>query len=351
MDISKFEYHLPKKLIAQKPLVKRDRSKLLVIDRKTKLITTKHFYDLVEILNPNDVLVLNKTKVFPARIFGKKETGGKVEILLTKKVNDNTWDVMVKPGIKTDTKILFSLFSGVKISENHETSRVQFSINNTELFNQLAIIGHTPIPPYVHSSKSENSLRDGYQTVYAKSEGSIAAPTAGFHFTKELLMKLKNKGIQIEYVTLHVGLGTFTPIKEGDISKHKIHSEYFELDKKTTENLNTAKREGKRIIAVGTTTTRVLETCSNEKGILESYKGETNIFIYPPYKFRFVDCLITNFHLPHTTLLALVSAFVCYPNIKEKFTNFDSTLMGEGYKKAINNNFRFYSFGDSCFIY
>lgn len=351
MDISKFEYHLPKNLIAQKPLVKRDHSKLLVIDRKTKLITSKHFFDLPEILNPNDVLVLNKTKVFPARIYGKKDTGGKVEILLTKKINNDTWDVMVKPGIKTGTKISFGLFSGIKISENHETSRVQFSINNTELFNQLGTIGHTPIPPYIHFRKSEKDLRDEYQTVYAKTKGSIAAPTAGFHFTKELLNKLKKKGIQIEYVTLHVGLGTFAPIKESDISKHKIHSEYFKLDKKTTENLNNAKKEGKRIITVGTTSTRVLETCSNQKGVLKENSAYTNIFIYPPYKFKFVDCLITNFHLPKTTLLALVSAIVSSPNTKEKFRSFESSLMGKAYKKAIEKSYRFYSFGDSSFIY
>ena len=350
MDISKFEYYLPKKLIAQKPLERRDHSKLLVIDRKTKTITSKHFYDLVELLNPNDVLVLNKTKVFPARIFGKKETGGKVEILLTKKVNDNTWNVMVKPGIKTGTKISFGLFSGIKISENHETSRVKFSINNTKLFNELGIIGHTPIPPYIRSGESEKVLRDKYQTVYAKSKGSIAAPTAGFHFTKKLLMKLKNKGVQIEYVTLHVGLGTFTPIKDSDISKHKIHSEYFELDKNTKEKLNNAKGKDKRIIAVGTTTTRVLETCSNNKGVLKEKKEETSIFIYPPYKFKFVDSLITNFHLPNTTLLTLVSALVSFPNTKEKFESLEKSLIGKAYKKAIKKNYRFYSFGDSSII-
>jgi S-adenosylmethionine:tRNA ribosyltransferase-isomerase len=350
MDISKFDYHLPKNLIAQKPLKKRDHSKLLVIDRKTKLITSKHFYDLVELLNFNDVLVLNKTKVFPARIFGKKETGGKVEILLVKKINDNTWDVMVKPGINIGTKISFGLFSGIKISDNHETSRVQFSINNINLFEKLGTIGHTPIPPYIHSTESEKNLRDEYQTVYAKTQGSIAAPTAGFHFTKDLLNRLNMKGVQIEYVTLHVGLGTFTPIKESDISKHKIHSEYFELDRKTTDKLNNAKKKGKRIIAVGTTTTRVLETCTSSKGILIDKKGETNIFIYPPYKFKFIDTLITNFHLPDTTLLALVSAFVSYPNTKKIFTNFNSSLIGKAYKKAIKENYRFYSFGDSSII-
>lgn len=350
MDISKFDYYLPKNLIAQEPLIKRDNAKLLVIDRKSKLITSKHFYDLPEILTSNGVLVLNKTKVFPARIFGKKETGGKVEILLTKIINNNTWDVMLKPGIKTGTEIYFGLFSGIKISQNHETSRVQFNINNNKLYEYLDQIGHTPIPPYIHSNESENSLRNQYQTVYAKTEGSIAAPTAGFHFTKDLLNRLKKKGVQIEYVTLHVGLGTFAPIKVNDITKHIIHSEYFELNKKTAEKLNSAKKKGKRIIAVGTTTTRVLETCSNDKGILKERKGETDIFIYPPYKFKFIDGLITNFHLPKTTLLALVSTFVSYPNTKDWFTNFSSSLIGKAYKKAIVEKYRFYSFGDSSII-
>ena len=350
MDISKFDYYLPKNLIAQKPLVKRDNAKLLVVDRKSKFITSKHFYDLPEILTSNDVLVLNKTKVFPARIFGKKETGGKIEILLCKKVSKNTWDVMTKPAIKTGTKVSFGLFSGIKIADYHEISRVQFSINYNKLYRYLDIIGHTPIPPYIHSKDSEKNLRNIYQTVYAKSQGSIAAPTAGFHFTKELLSKLRKKGIQIEYITLHVGLGTFAPIKERDILKHKIHSEYFELDIKTAESLNRLKNEGKRIIAVGTTATRVLETCSNNKGMLKEKKGETEIYIYPSYKFKFVDGLITNFHLPKTTLLALVSAFVSFPNTKKKFTDFDSSLIGEGYKKAIKENYRFYSFGDSSII-
>lgn len=350
MDISKFSYNLPKNRIAQKPISPRDHSKLLVINRNNNEILHFHFYDLINILNKNCVLVLNKTKVFPARIFGKKETGGKVEIILANKVNKNTWDVMVKPGIKTGTKILFGLFSGIKISENSEMSRVQFSINNHKLFQYLDTIGNTPIPPYIHSIANENSLRKKYQTVYAKTQGSIAAPTAGFHFTKYLISKLKKKGIQIEYVTLHVGLGTFVPIKESNILKHKIHSEYFELDKNTTEKLNTAKKSGKRIVAVGTTTTRVLETCTNEKGILETKKGKTNIYIYPPYKYKFVDALITNFHLPKTTLLTLVSAFVSYPNTKQKFINFNSSLAGKAYNKAIKKNYRFYSFGDSSII-
>jgi len=350
MDISKLDYNLPKTLIAQKPLSIRDRSKLLVINRKNNTLVSKHFYNLTKILTSNDVLVLNKTKVFPARIYGKKETGGKIEILLCEKIDDQTWDVMVKPGIKIGAKILFGLFSGIKISEKREISRVKFSINNSKLISILGKIGYTPIPPYIDYVGSENSLRKKYQTIYAKQKGSIAAPTAGFHFTKRLIDKLIKNGIEIEYVTLHVGLGTFAPVKEKDISKHKIHSEYFELDKNTSDRLNIAKRKGKRIISVGTTTTRVLESCTNKKGILKEKKGKTNIYIYPPYKFYFVDGLITNFHLPKTTLLALVSAFVSFPNTKEKFQSFEKSLVGKGYKKAIKEKYRFYSFGDSSII-
>ena len=350
MDTSNFLYHLPENRIAQKPISPRDHSKLLVIDRKKKKISSQHFYNLTNILNKNDVLVLNKTKVFPARVFGKKETGGKVELLLIKNIKDNIWEVITKPGVNTGTKISFGLFSGRIISKNNEISCIKFNIKNSKLYLFLDKIGHTPIPPYIKNFQSEKELKIEYQTVYAKKVGSAAAPTAGFHFTKKLLNKLKEKGIQIEYLTLHVGLDTFSPIREKDLTKHKMHYEYFELDRKTTNSLNLAKKEGKRIIAVGTTTTRVLETCSNKKGILKEKKGYTNIFIYPPYKYRFVDGIITNFHLPKTTLLALVSAFISFPNTEKVFSDFNSSLIGKAYKKAIKENYRFYSFGDSCLI-
>lgn len=350
MDISKFSYNLPKDRVAQKPISPRDSSKLLVIKKNENKLMSKHFYDLIDLLDKNCVLVLNKTKVFPARMYGIKETGGKVELLLIKNIEGSIWETITKPSVNVNTKISFGLFSGIIVSKNHETSRITFNINNNKLFRLLDVIGLTPIPPYISKSDSEKELKKEYQTVYAKNIGSVAAPTAGFHFTKKLIDKLKHNGIEIEYLTLHVGLGTFSPIRERDILKHKMHSEYFELDKTTTKNLNKAKKKGKKIIAVGTTTTRVLETCSNSKGVLKDKKGETNIFIYPPYKFKFIDGLITNFHLPKTTLLALISAFVSYPNTKEKFTSFNTSLIGKAYKKAIKEDYRFYSFGDSSII-
>jgi len=349
MNISKFQYDLPKDLIAQKPINPRNHSKLLVVDRKTGNITSKHFYNLTDILSKNDVLVLNKTKVFPARLYGRKETGGKVEILLVKNVGKNTWECLTKPGLKNNSKIEFGLFSGIKISQTCETSRVKFSINNTNLILFIDKIGYTPIPPYIHLKQNEKYLREKYQTVYAKKIGSIAAPTAGFHFTKKMLKELKNKGVKIEYLTLHVGLGTFEPVRTTKLENHKMHSEFFEINEKTANRLNKYKKEQRRIIAVGTTTTRALES-SFEKDKILPIKRNTSLFIYPPYKLKFVDSIITNFHLPQTTLLALVSAFVSYPNTTEKFVDFNSSLIGKAYKKAIEERFRFYSFGDSSII-
>jgi len=350
MDISKFSYHLPKERIAQKLVSPRDHSKLLYIDRKNKTVKNYHFFNLTNFLDKNDVLVLNKTKVFPARIYGKKETGGKVEFLLVEKVKNNIWEVLTKPGVNIGTNVKFAGFEAKILKKNKNTSLVSFNVNDKTLFKLLDKIGYTPIPPYIDKCQNEEKLKKDYQTVYAKNIGSIAAPTAGFHFTERLIKKLKEKGVQIEFVTLHVGLGTFLPVKEKDISKHKMHSEYYSLDKITADKLNEAKKNKKRIISVGTTTTRVLETCSNKKGYLKESTGKTDIFIYPPYKFKFVNGLITNFHLPKSTLLALVSAFVSYPNTSDKFINFKSSLIGKAYKKAIKENYRFYSFGDSSII-
>lgn len=348
MDISKFDYHLPPSLIAQKPLAKRDSSRLLVINRKDKTINHQHFSNLVDLLTPNDVLVLNNTKVFPARIYGKKETGGKVEILLTKNLSPNSWEALTKPGIKENQIIIFPGFSGTVIKRKAEVVTLKFNLSEAKLMKKLTTLGHTPLPPYIHSTQSENILKKEYQTVYAKTLGSVAAPTAGFHFTKNLLKKLTQKGITIEYITLHVSLGTFAPIKERDLAKHLMHSEYFELAPAVAKRLNKTKNQGKRIIAVGTTSVRVLETCTNNNGLLKPQNGQTEIFIYPPYRFKFVDALITNFHLPKSTLIALVSSFVSYPNTKDKFRNFQSSLIGLGYKKAIKEKYRFYSFGDAC---
>lgn len=345
MKTSLFDYTLPKNLIANSPATPRDYSRLMIIDRKTGQISHHKFYEIEKYLGPNDVLVLNKTKVFPARLFGKKETGGKVEILLHKNLSKFTWEALTKPGLKIGQKVILQGLPLQVLERNDETSVIKFDVPKDELIEKLQKIGHTPLPPYIKSKNTEYSLRKTYQTVYAKSLGSVAAPTAGFHFTEKLLEKLKRKGVQIEYVTLHVGMGTFAPVKTKTLEEHKMHEEEFSIDKTTYHRIKKAKNSGKRIIAVGTTSTRVLETMSPKK-----LSGSTNIFIYPPYKYKVVDALITNFHLPESTLLALVSAFVSYPNTKEKFKDFGSSLMGKAYGSAIKNIYHFYSFGDSSFI-
>jgi S-adenosylmethionine:tRNA ribosyltransferase-isomerase len=345
MKTSLFDYQLPKNLIANSPAHPRDYSRLMVIDRKTGQISHHRFYEIEKFLGPNDVLVLNKTKVFPARIFGKKVTGGKVEILLHKNINKFTWEALTKPGLKIGQVVTFKGFSFKVAERNGELSIVKFDISKDNLIEKLQKVGITPLPPYIHSSQPEKDLRRQYQTVYARDLGSVAAPTAGFHFTERLLKKLKKNGVQIEYVTLHVGMGTFAPVKTKTLEEHKMHEEEFFVDKKTFERLSQAKKSGKRIVSVGTTSTRVLETTTPKR-----LSGSTNIFIYPPYKFKFVDALITNFHLPASTLLALISSFVSYPNTKEKFKDFKSSLMGKAYREAINSKYRFYSFGDACLI-
>jgi len=335
MKTALFDYSLPKNLIANSPISPRDHSKLMVIDRKNETIAHKHFYDLVDLLDKNDVLVLNNTKVFPARFFGKKETGGKLEILLNKSVDDFTWEALTKPGIKVGVKVLFSGFSAEVIKRDAEIHYLKFNLNKNDLLTKLTEVGITPLPPYINPQENENILRKEYQTVYAKSEGSVAAPTAGFHFTKDLIKKLKKKGVTFEYVTLHVGLGTFAPVKTTNLEDHKMHSEEFTVSKETIKRLKQAKENNKRIISVGTTSTRVLETLAHN-----DFKntGSTNIFIYPGYKFKFIDGLITNFHLPKSTLLALV------------YTLGGINLMKKAYKEAILKNYRFYSFGDSSII-
>lgn len=331
MDISLFDYDLPKDLIANSPAQPRDHSRLMVINRKTKKIEHKHFYDLPLYLNKNDVLVLNQTKVFPARFVGQKTTGAKIEVLLLEEFETGKWKALTKAGIKIDQKINFKNLEFTCIGHEDQIAILATNTNKLEILRVLDKFGITPIPPYIRSKKSERILRKTYQTVYAKEKGSVAAPTAGLHFTPELLTKIKNTGVQIEYVTLHLGLGTFASVKETDITKHKIHSEEYFIDPNTLKRLNNAKQNGKRIIAVGTTTTRVLES-------LPKSSGSTNIFIYPGYKFKFVDSLITNFHLPKSTLLALVGAFC------------GMDLMHKIYSDAIKNKYRFYSFGDASLI-
>lgn len=331
MKLSQLDYKLPKELIAQFPISPRDHSRLMVIDRKSGEILHKHFYDLPKFLNKNDVLVFNKTKVFPARIFGKKETGGKVEVLLLKNISEYTWEVITKPGIDVDEKIIFDSFNLKIIERNGKVAIGEFDLTYINLLKTLEKIGHTPLPPYINSKESEENLRKEYQTVYAEKLGSAAAPTAGLHFTKRLINEIKKMGVQMEYVTLHVGLGTFEPVHEETLEKHKIHEEYFEVSDDTYERLVEAKRKGKRIIAVGTTTVRVLES-------LPKRKGYTDIFIYQPYKFKFIDCLITNFHLPKSTLLALVYALA------------GEELIKKAYKTAIMEKYRFFSFGDAMLL-
>ncbi len=362
MNISKFDYTLPRELIAQKPANPRDLSRLLVLDRKTGEIRHTVFNKIVNYLTANDVLVFNKSKVFPARLYGRKKSKGKVEILILKFIEDKTikllnyqtiCEVITKPGLFLHDIIYFEGFTGKVVKRDGYITLVEFNLSLPKLLRKINLIGHTPIPPYINKATlSETDLRKKYQTVYAKSVGSAAAPTAGLHFTKELLKKLNKKGVQMEFVTLHVGLGTFAPVKENDIKKHKIHKEYFDVDENTIKRLDDAKRKGKRIIAVGTTTARVLETLATDNNSLYTIYDTpyTNLYIYPPYRFRFVDSMITNFHLPKSTLLALISAFVSYPNTDRKFSDFCNSSAGKAYSEAIEKEYRFFSFGDGMFI-
>lgn len=336
---STYFYDLPEELIAQTPIEPRDHSRLLVYDRQTKQVCHKHFYDIIDYLNPGDVMVVNNSRVLPARIFGiKEETGAKIEVLLQKRIDLTSWRVIAKPfkRLKEGTIIIFSDKLKGKILEKYEYGecKIEFIFNGR--FEEILYeIGQAPLPPYIHEKLSD---KERYQTVYSKVEGSSAAPTAGLHFTKELLEKIKEKGIILVEVLLHVGLGTFRPVKEDDILKHDMHSEYYEMTEENAEIINKAKREGRKIIAVGTTSVRVLETCGNDDGTVTPSHGETKIFIYPPYKFKVVDHLITNFHLPESTLIMLVSAFA----------GVDETL--GLYKLAVKEKYRFFSFGDACFL-
>ncbi len=320
-------FKLPENLIAQSPAIPRDSSRLMVIDKKSGKISHHVFRDLPLLLTPNDVLVFNDTRVFPARLHGQKNTGGKVEILLLKQTGKSLWEVISHPGLKPGQTITF--LHGVQATVINP-NLVEF--NKSSL---LRIIGETPLPPYIHSHQIESKLRRQYQTVYAKHEGSAAAPTAGLHFTPRLLSALKKRSIQMENLTLHVGLGTFKPPTPEQISAGILHTERFTLSADTANRLNSAKTSGKRIVAVGTTTTRVLETCSDSHGVLHPKSGETNIFIKPPYQFKFVDKLITNFHTPESSLIMLVAAFSTPDIVKN------------AYRKAIALRYRFFSFGDA----
>lgn len=357
MDISIFDYHLPKELIAQEPIEPRDHSRLLILDRKSKKIAHKKFYEILNYLSDNDVLVFNNTKVVPARLYGNKiPSKGKVEVLLIRPKNKRIfdfvswpkqWVVIGKPELKQGQIIEFSKSLKGKIIEVLNYERIIcFNIEGEHLKREILSLGQFPLPPYITNPTKCSFSK--YQTIYAEKEGSIAAPTAGFHFTNDLLKKIKEKKINMQFVTLHIGLGTFLSVKTQDIKKHKMHSEFFELSKNTAKILNKAKAKGKRIIAVGTTATRVLEACANENSELEAKQDWTDLFIYPGYKFKFVDALITNFHLPKSTLLMLVSAFAKSTEDKSILAGRDLIL--KAYKQAIEKKYRFFSFGDGMFI-
>ena len=340
MKVTDFDYELPEELIAQTPLEDRTSSRLLVLDKKTGEIEHKHFYDILDYLTDNDVLVLNDTKVLPSRIYGHKvDTNAFIEVLLLKEVEPNVWKALTRPArrVKVGTKISFKdgLLVATCIDEGEDGERL-FKMEYQGIFLEiLEEIGTMPLPPYIHE---ELKNQDRYQTVYAKDYGSAAAPTAGLHFTKELLEKCKQKGVQIEYVTLNVGLGTFRPVSSETIEGHHMHSETYKMTKETADALNKAKEEGKRIISVGTTSTRTLESIMAKYGKFVECNEATSIFIYPPYEFKAIDALITNFHLPKSTLIMLVSALAGKDNILN------------AYKTAVKEKYRFFSFGDAMFI-
>ena len=340
MNLTEFYYDLPEELIAQVPIQKRDESRLMILDRKNKTIENKIFKDIIDYLKPGDCLVRNNTKVIPARIYGKKETGANVEFLLLNNIEGDIWEAIVRPGNKlhVGTKVTFGEgLLNAEIIEVMEggTRKVKFTYNG--IFNEiLDKIGLMPLPPYIHEELKE---KDRYQTVYAKYQGSAAAPTAGLHFTEELLERIKEKGVEIANVTLHVGIGTFRPVKVEKIEEHHMHSEHYYIKKEDAEKINNAKKNGGRIISVGTTSCRVLESIADENGFVKEIEGDTSIFIYPGYKFKCIDALITNFHLPESTLLMLVSALA------------GKDYVMKAYKEAVEQKYRFFSFGDAMFIY
>lgn len=342
MKVSDFNYYLPKELIAQHPTEKRDESRLMVLHRDTKEIEDKTFKNIIDYLEPGDCLVRNNTKVIPARLYGKiigKESEKLVEFLLLKQLENDNWEVMVRPGKKLRTGVKVEFGEGLlkaeilEVMENGDR-KVHFQYNG--IFNEiLDQIGLMPLPPYITESLKD---KNRYQTVYAKYEGSAAAPTAGLHFTEELLEKIKAKGVEIANVTLHVGIGTFRPVKVENIEEHTMHTEHYYIKQEDAEKINKAKKEGHKIIAVGTTSCRVLESIADENGMVKETEGDTSIFIYPGYKFKCIDRLITNFHLPESTLIMLVSSLAT----KE--------FIMEAYNKAVEEKYRFFSFGDAMLI-
>ena len=340
MKTSDFYYDLPEELIAQTPVEPRDSSRMMVYNRKTKEVLHKHFYDVIDFLNEGDALIVNDSRVLPARIYGTKiPTGANVEFLLLKQVKDKVWETLVKPGKKARTGDSFTFGDGIMtgkvIDVLEDGNRIVEFKCDSNFYETLDKIGQMPLPPYIHEKLKD---KERYQTVYSHELGSAAAPTAGLHFTDELLEKIKTKGIKIGYVTLHVGLGTFRPVKVDDVTTHKMHSEHYEVPEETAKLIEETKKNGTRVIAVGTTSCRTLESVAKEHGKVVPCEGWTDIFIYPGFEFKVLDGLITNFHLPESTLIMLVSAFAGYDEV-----------MGI-YKEAVKEKYRFFSFGDSMFI-
>jgi len=340
LKVKDFDFYLPEELIAQHPLEKRDESRLMVVDKNSGNIEHRIFKNIIDYLNEGDCLVLNNTRVLPARLIGEKEgTGGKMEFLLLKRIDVNTWETLVKPGKRAKIGARFIFGGGELKAEVKEIGEdgsriVQFEYEGVfeEVLDRL---GEMPLPPYITETLED---KERYQTVYSKEAGSAAAPTAGLHFTEELLTKIKDKGIKLAFVTLHVGLGTFRPVKVDTIEEHHMHSEYYTMSKETAEIINETKEKGGRVIAVGTTSCRTLETIANEEGRVREQSGWTSIFMYPGYKFKIVDALITNFHLPESTLIMLVSAFS------------SREIIMKAYEEAVKEKYRFFSFGDAMFL-
>jgi len=340
MKVSDFDFYLPEELIAQHPLEKRDTSRLMVLDKKTGKIEHKIFKDILDYLNEGDTLILNNTRVMPARLIGCKEgTGGKLEFLLLKRLDGDKWECLAKPGKSAKPGRRFEFGEGklkCEVLEVLETGNRVIEFEYEGIFEEvLDSLGEMPLPPYIHERLDD---RERYQTVYSKETGSAAAPTAGLHFTEELLKEIEDKGVNVAYLTLHVGLGTFRPVKAETIDEHVMHSEFYQLSKETADIINNTKKNGGRIISVGTTSTRTLETIGDENGFVRECSGWTDIFIYPGYKFKVVDNLITNFHLPESTLIMLVSALAGQEHVLN------------AYKEAVKERYRFFSFGDAMFI-
>ena len=341
MNVSDFDYYLPEELIAQRPADKRDACRLLVIHRDTGLLEHRHFSDILEYLKPGDCLVFNDSRVIPARIFGtRRGTGAKVEFLLSKKIEGNTWETLVKPGRRCKTGDFIDFEGGLSAEikgYSEDGTRIAEFICEGSFEETLERIGSMPLPPYI-TRKSDESDKENYQNVYAKENGSVACATAGLHWTPELIKKAEDMGVKTAYVTLHVGIGTFRPVKVDKVEDHHMHFESYTVSQEASDTINAAKKAGGRIICVGTTACRTLESASSEDGVLRPGSADTGIFIYPGYRFKITDCMITNFHLPKSTLLMLVSAL------------YDREKMLEAYRTAVAEKYRFFSYGDAMFI-